>query len=215
MTTASGGQPRGPFSFGSRVRCVGIGFGVEPAPIDVPGLIRALGDDPTREGLRDTPRRYLHALGALTSGYARNPADVLKTFEDGAEATDHGMVVQRNIPVWSMCEHHMLPFFGVAHVGYVPNGRIVGLSKLARLVDVFARRLQVQERLGRQIAEALMEHVQPRGAGVVLECRHTCIEMRGVEKAGTVTMTSALRGIFLDAAPRVEFLDLCQVGHRP
>ena len=174
------------------------------------------GVDAAREGLQDTPDRAARAWAFATSGYAIEPASVLKVFKDGGESigTDHGMVVQTKIPVWSTCEHHLLPFFGVAHIGYIPDGGVVGLSKFARLVDVFARRLQVQERLGVQIADALMEVVKPLGVGVVLECRHTCMESRGVRAAGTVTTTSALRGAFMDSAVRAEFLALVSRGDR-
>lgn len=167
-----------------------------------------------RQGMRETPLRYLKALERFIEGYAapKDLTSLLKVFEDGAEhlGPDPGMVVQRDIPFWSLCEHHLLPFWGVAHIGYVPNGRIIGLSKMPRLVEVFARRFQVQERLGAQVADALMDHVKPKGVGVVLECRHSCMESRGVEKAGTVTMTSALRGVFLDPAPRAEFMALAK-----
>lgn len=166
----------------------------------VEALLRRYGDEedeegPLREGLKDTPRRVAEAFEFWTSGYEQDPADILKMFEDGHEGYD-AMVFQRDIPVWSLCEHHLAPFFGVAHIGYIPWQRIVGLSKLARLTDVFARRFQVQERLTVQIADALVEHLNPHAVGVVLECRHTCMESRGVCKAGTVTVTSAIRGVF-------------------
>jgi GTP cyclohydrolase I len=168
-------------------------------------LLRMMGDDPTREGLQETPERVRKALAFFGSGYNVAPNDVLKCFEDGAEGCDE-MVFQGSIPLWSMCEHHILPFWGVAHIGYLPKKRIVGLSKLSRLVDVFARRLQVQERLTVQVAEALMTGLAPHGCGVVLQCRHTCIEARGVQKAGSVTMTTALRGNFLEPNVKSEFL---------
>jgi GTP cyclohydrolase I len=132
----------------------------------------------------------------------------LKVFEDGAEHYDQ-MLIERNIPVWSLCEHHMAPFFGVAHIAYIPKGHIVGLSKLVRLTDIYARRLQVQERLTAQIADALWTHLQPQGVGVVLECRHSCMESRGVCKAGVTTTTSALFGaIKEEPETRAEFLHL-------
>jgi GTP cyclohydrolase I len=174
-------------------------------------LIRQLLDqsipDASREGLVETPLRFAKAWNFWTSGYNYEPADVLKTFEDGAENYDE-LIIQKHIPVWSLCEHHLAPFFGVAHIGYLPNGKIVGLSKLSRLVDVFARRLQVQERLCGQIADALVEHLQPRGVGVILECRHSCMESRGIQRAGTVTVTSALRGLVKEGELRAEFMSL-------
>lgn len=180
----------------------------ESATDAVRRLLQYVGEDPAREGLKETPRRVLEALhGEWCSGYGVDPAEVLKTFEDGA--VDE-MVVIKDIPVYSLCEHHMAPMWGRAVVGYVPNGRIVGLSKVVRLVNIFAKRLQVQERLTSQIAEALMEPpLSARGAGVILECRHMCMESRGVRVAGSVTSTSALRGVlFDDARARSEFLAL-------
>ena len=160
----------------------------------------------TREGLRETPARYRRAFEHFIKGYQQNAGEVLKTFEDGAAGYDE-LVFQGAIPFYSTCEHHLLPFWGVAHVGYIPEGRIVGLSKMPRLVEVFARRLQVQERLTTQIADAMRDFLKPKAVGVVLRCRHTCIESRGVEKIGTMTYTSALRGLFkTDAAARAEFL---------
>lgn len=169
-------------------------------------LYHAEGEKYSRTGLQETPERFVRAWEFWTSGYKQDPASVLKTFEDGANGVDE-MVVQDSIPVWSLCEHHLAPFFGVAHIGYIPDGRIVGLSKFSRLVDVFARRLQVQERLTNQIADALEATLEPKAVGVVLRCRHTCIESRGVQKAGSVTTTSALRGFFkTEAEARAEFL---------
>lgn len=158
-------------------------------------LLRVAGEVPNRGGLIDTPERVLKAWEFFGSGYAMRPGDVLKSFEDGAEGCDE-MVFQGSIPLWSMCEHHMLPFWGVAHIGYIPDKRILGLSKFSRLVDVFARRLQVQERLTVQIANALQTELNPIGVGVVLQCRHTCMESRGVAKTGSVTTTAALRDAF-------------------
>lgn len=169
-------------------------------------IIRALGENPDRPGMKETPCRYLKMMEFLTSGYSQKPEDVLKQFDDGAQDYDE-MVFQGGIPLFSLCEHHSAPFFGVAHIGYVPNGKIVGLSKLSRVVEVFARRFQVQERLTCQIASALNEHLSPLGVGVVLRCRHLCMESRGVQKTGTITYTSALHGVFKDKAPaREEFL---------
>jgi GTP cyclohydrolase I len=141
----------------------------------------------------DAGKRFLKAWSEYTSGYKQKPEDILKSFEDGAQSVDE-MVIVRDIPVYSLCEHHLAPFFGKAHVGYVPDKRILGLSKISRLVEVFARRLQVQERLTNQIADALDTHLQPLGVAVVIECRHMCMESRGVRHLGTQTATSALRG---------------------
>lgn len=171
-----------------------------------------IGEDPTRGGLLETPARAVKAWREWTSGYSKDPAAILKVFEDGAEGCDE-MVVVHNIPVYSHCEHHMAPIFGSATVAYIPNGKIVGLSKLPRLVDIFARRLQVQERLTNQVAEAIMEHLKPRGCGVVVKARHMCMESRGIKQAGGYTTTSALRGVFReDAAVRGEFLALTRDG---
>ena len=169
-------------------------------------MIGKLGDDPDREGLLDTPQRFEKAWRFWSSGYGQDPAKVLKVFKDGAAGVNE-MVVQTDIPVYSHCEHHLAPFFGIAHIGYIPAGHVVGLSKFKRLVDIFARRLQVQERLTQQIADAFMEHVQPKGVAVILQCRHMCMESRGVNTAGSLTTTSALLGIFHDdQAARQEFL---------
>lgn len=171
-------------------------------------LLRIIGEDPDREGLSETPDRVLKAWEFMCGGYKIEPESVLKAFEDGSEGCDE-MVIQKNIPVWSTCEHHMLPFFGVAHIAYIPNGKVLGLSKFARLTDVFARRLQVQERLTTQIADALMTHLEPLGVGVVLQCRHTCMEARGVQKAGSVTTTSKVLGNFkTHPEVRNEFLSM-------
>ena len=175
-------------------------------------LLIAIGEDPTREGLQDTPARVARAYAELLSGMHSGAEDVLTTTFD---AGHDEMILVRDIEVWSMCEHHLVPFTGVAHVGYIPNqnGRITGLSKLARLVDVYSRRLQVQERLTDQIADAIMEVLQPTGVGVVIEAAHFCMMMRGVEKQNSRTVTSALRGIFRDdSKTRVEFLRLAHGG---
>jgi GTP cyclohydrolase I len=175
----------------------------------VEGLIRdllyAVGEEPEREGLLDTPKRVRKSLAFLTQGYELEPRDVLGTaiFEEDYDA----MVLVKEIEFYSLCEHHMLPFFGKAHIAYVPNGRIVGLSKLPRLVEVFSRRLQVQERLTKQIAEALWETLEPRGVGVVIEAAHLCMMMRGVEKQQSSTVTSHLIGTLKDDPElRAEFL---------
>jgi GTP cyclohydrolase I len=171
-------------------------------------LLAYIGEDPDREGLQETPKRFLKAWQEYTSGYQQKPEDILKVFEDGAQSVDE-MVIVRDIPVYSLCEHHLAPFFGKAYVGYVPDRRILGLSKISRVVEVFARRLQVQERLTNQIADALDTHLQPLGVAVVIECRHMCMESRGVRHTGTATVTSALRGsIKSNPDTRREFLSL-------
>jgi GTP cyclohydrolase I len=171
------------------------------------GILAELGEDPERQGLQRTPSRVEKSLRFLTQGYQQDAARVI-----GAalfNETHHNMVLVRDIEFYSLCEHHMLPFFGKAHVAYIPNGRIVGLSKLARIVDVFARRLQVQERMTDQIVTALEGELHPSGVGVVLDARHLCMMMRGVEKQDSSTITSAMRGSFLDdQRTREEFLRL-------
>jgi len=169
-------------------------------------LLSWMGEDPDREGLRDTPRRMVEAWKFWTSGYGKDPKQVLKLFEDGGEGYDE-LVFQGAIPVYSMCEHHLAPFFGVAHIGYIPDGKIVGLSKLSRVADIFTRRLQTQERLTAQISNTLDRELKPKAVGVVLRCRHLCMESRGVQKPGTITYTSSLLGSFRDHGPaRNEFL---------
>jgi GTP cyclohydrolase I len=171
-------------------------------------LLAFIGEDPNREGLQETPARFLKAWQEYTRGYREKPEEILKSFEDGAQSVDE-MVIVRDIPVYSLCEHHLAPFFGKAYVGYVPDRRILGLSKISRVVEVFARRLQVQERLTNQIADALDTHLQPLGVAVVIECRHMCMESRGVRHTGTATVSSALRGsIKTNPDTRREFLSL-------
>lgn len=187
----------------------------DPRLDQVRAFLAWLGDDPGREGLQNTPERFLKAWKFWTSGYDVNPNDVIKTFVDGSEQYS-GLVFQGCIPVWSHCEHHLAPFFGVAHIGYIPNGCILGLSKFSRVVEIFARRLQVQERLTCEIANALNDTLEPHAVGVVLHCRHTCMESRGVEKAGTMTYTSHLLGYFReDVAARAEFMQFVQQADRP
>jgi len=172
-------------------------------------LLRALGQDPAAEGLRDTPRRVARAYAELLT-----PTPFTMTTFPNDEGYDE-LVVARDIPFHSLCEHHLLPFFGVAHVGYLPGDRIAGLSKLARVVEHFARGLQVQERLTSQVADLLEESLQPWGVGVVLEAEHSCMSLRGVAKPGTSTSTSALRGLVRhDARTRAEFLTLTTRAHR-
>src|SRR5689334_5031533 len=185
--------------------------GVEPIGEPYAALVRQqlalLGEDPEREGLVRTPTRVAKAMSFLTSGYAMTVDDVVGSalFEEEHE----NMVMVRDIELYSLCEHHMLPFFGKAHVAYIPNGRIVGLSKLPRIVEVFARRLQVQERLTEEIAGAIEQVLEPAGVGVVIEAYHLCMMMRGVEKQNSKTITSAVRGSFRDdARTRQEFLYL-------
>ncbi len=174
------------------------------------GVIRefllALGEDPTREGLRDTPRRIAEMYEEILGGLAVDPTEDLKV---GFEVAHDEMVILRNIPFYSMCEHHFLPFHGEAHVGYVPDGRVVGISKLARVVDGYARRPQIQEKLTSQIAEAIMDVLQPDGVAVVIEAEHLCMTMRGVKKPGSRMVTSAMRGQFKrSSVTRAEFLSL-------
>jgi GTP cyclohydrolase I len=170
-------------------------------------LLAAMGEDPEREGLRDTPARVARAYAEVTQGLRQRPEEVLTTtFDLGHDE----MVLVRDIELWSMCEHHLVPFTGVAHVGYIPaeTGKITGLSKLARLVDVFAKRPQVQERLTTQVADALMEILEARGCIVVIEAEHLCMTMRGVRKGGARTITSAVRGVMRNAATRSEAMAL-------
>jgi GTP cyclohydrolase I len=175
-------------------------------------IILAIGEDPEREGLRDTPRRIADMYAEIFSGIGCDPAEVLTvTFEEHHQE----MVILRDIPFYSMCEHHFLPFHGVAHVGYIPRGRILGISKIARLVEILARRPQLQERLTGQIADALMTAIQPQGVGVVIEAEHLCMTMRGIKKPGTTIVTSANRGIFREkAVTRNEFMSLIRSRHK-
>ena len=173
-------------------------------------LLQFVGEDTDRGGLRETPKRVAKAWQHWCKGYTESPEDVLKVFEDGAEKCDE-MVVVRNIPFYSQCEHHMAPFFGTATIAYIPNGRIVGLSKLSRLLDIYARRLQVQERLTNQVADALTKHLGAQGAGVILEARHLCMESRGICQQGSTTVTSALRGAIRNKPEaRAEFMVLAK-----
>lgn len=169
-------------------------------------MITLMGDDPQREGLIKTPERVAKAFEFMCSGYHLNPHDVLN--DALFESDSNEMVVVRDIEFYSQCEHHILPFFGRVSVAYIPDGQVVGLSKLPRLVDVFSRRLQIQERLTEQIADAVMEVVKPKGVGVVVNARHMCMEMRGVQKANSYTTTSALRGLFLEEKTRQEFFSI-------
>lgn len=182
-------------------------FDAPRAEAAVRELLIAIGEDPEREGLRDTPARVARAYAETSAGLRATPEDVLtSTFDIGHDE----LVLVKDIQVWSTCEHHLVPFHGVAHVGYIPNaqGQITGLSKLARLVDVFALRPQVQERLTTQIADSLMRILEPRGVITVIECEHLCMTMRGVRKPGSKTVTSAVRGQLRNAATRAEAMSL-------
>lgn len=175
------------------------------------GILTQVGEDPARQGLRSTPRRVAETLAFLTSGYQVDLDRVLgqAVFEEPYDE----LVLVRDITFYSLCEHHLLPFFGVAHVGYLPRGRIIGLSKIPRLVDAFARRLQVQERMTSEIAQTLQRHLEPRGVAVVLEADHLCTMMRGVQKPGNRTITSSMTGIFRrDPRTRGEFMGLIRGG---
>jgi GTP cyclohydrolase IA len=191
-----------------------------PAPIDleraeraVRELLLAIGEDPDREGLKQTPARVARSYSEIFAGLSQRPEDVLTTsFEIGHEE----LILVRDIEVYSTCEHHLVPFHGVAHLGYIPgsDGRVTGLSKLARLVDVYARRPQVQERMTSQIVDALCEHLKPQGAMVVVECEHLCMSMRGVRRPAARTITSAVRGQLRDPATRAEAMGLVLGGTR-
>jgi len=172
----------------------------------VAALLEQLGENPDREGLIDTPTRVSESLRYLTEGYASDPATIVGDALFALDGYDD-MVVVKDIAFFSLCEHHLLPFFGRVHIGYVPEGKVVGLSKLPRLVDAYSRRLQVQERMTREIAEAINSTVHPRGVGVVVEARHLCLEMRGVQKETSQTLTSSMLGVFRsDQRTRSEFL---------
>ena len=173
-------------------------------------LLAAIGEDPSREGLRDTPRRVEQSLQFLTSGYRASLDTVINEALFTVEYNE--MVIVRDIDFYSLCEHHLLPFFGKCHVAYIPNGKVIGLSKIPRLVDIFARRLQLQERLTNQIANTILEKIQPLGVAVVCEGTHLCMAMRGVEKQNSYTVTSAMLGAFRDnARTRMEFLELLKL----
>lgn len=170
-------------------------------------LLLELGEDVEREGLKNTPARVKESLLFLTEGYRQNPKELIanSVYSDRHEE----MVLIKDIPLYSLCEHHLLPFFGHAHVGYIPNDKIVGISKIARMVDLFARRLQVQERLTNQVADTLMDALKPKGVAVVIEAEHLCMQMRGVQKRGTSIITSAMLGAFRKRAEtRAEFMNL-------
>jgi len=197
---------------------------VEPAKVSdlsaasfedlVAEMILRLGDDPEREGMRKTPKRVAKSMAFLTEGYHKRPQEVVgdALYEQGHQ----NMVLVKDIELYSLCEHHLLPFFGKAHIAYIPDGHILGLSKLARLVEVYARRFQVQERLTEQIAQAVWGTTRPQGVAVVVEAYHLCMMMRGVQKQNSKTITSAMRGAFLeDQRTRDEFLRLTTSAHEP
>jgi GTP cyclohydrolase I len=169
-------------------------------------VLRRLGEDPSRDGLVATPGRVEKSMAFLTKGYDENATEILRgaLFDEDYDE----MVIVKDIEIFSLCEHHMLPFFGKVHVAYVPKGKVIGLSKIPRLVEVFARRLQIQERLTRQIADAIQHAIQPQGVGVVIEARHLCMMMRGIEKQNSSTVTSAMVGCFRQKETRAEFLTL-------
>jgi GTP cyclohydrolase I len=184
-----------------------VSVDLERAEAAVRELLFAIGEDPDRDGLRDTPRRVAKSYAELLAGMDQDPREVLTaTFDVGHEE----LVLVKDIEVWSMCEHHLVPFIGMAHVGYIPRegGHVTGLSKIARLVDVYARRPQVQERLTTQIADSLIDVLEPRGVIVVIEAEHLCMSMRGVRKGGAKTITSAVRGQLRDPATRAEAMGL-------
>jgi GTP cyclohydrolase IA len=193
-------------------------FDIEAAERAMKELLWAMGEDADREGLLATPARSAKAWAEVTAGYSQDPANVLKTSDgkDGFLDTDgfDQMVVLRNIPFWSTCEHHLLPFSGYASIGYLPSvsGLVVGLSKLARLVDVYAKRLQVQERMTQQIAKALQSHLKADGVGVVVRATHSCMTCRGIKKEGSEMVTEVLLGSFRDHVVRDEFWTLCKRG---
>lgn len=170
------------------------------------GILQELGEDVNREGLIKTPERVAKAMQFLTSGYEQDPKEVLLSAMFKEEYSE--MVLVKDIELYSMCEHHMLPFFGKAHIAYIPNGHIVGLSKIPRIVDIFSRRLQVQERLTHQILNCINDTLKPQGVAIIIEAKHMCMAMRGVEKQNSVTTTSAFKGVFENVETRTEFLNL-------
>lgn len=180
---------------------------IEPIETSVLNILQWIGEEADRDGLKNTPARVVKSYNELYSGYGKDPKDLFTVFENDSYKS---MIVLKDIEMYSMCEHHMLPFYGKAHVAYIPNGgKIVGISKLARLVDLYSRRLQVQERICEQVTTALMENLSPKGAACVIEASHMCMLMRGVGKQNSVMITSSLRGDFMkDTAVRQEFMDL-------
>jgi len=169
-------------------------------------LLKHIGEDPEREGLLETPKRILKSFKHLYSGYSKKPEDIMKVFD--SETYDQ-IVLLKDIEMFSMCEHHMLPFIGKAHIAYIPDGKVLGISKLARLLEIYARRLQIQERIGEQVTTALMEHLAPKGAACIIEAKHLCMQMRGVEKQHSMMVTSSLKGAFItDPDVKHELMEL-------
>ena len=192
---------------------IGEGKPLEPLQPLVHNVLTLRGEDTGRDGLRDTPYRVAKALRELTRGYNQDPEEVLQSAL--FDVTYDEMVIVKDIEVFSLCEHHMLPFFGALHIAYIPNKKVIGLSKTARIVDIFARRLQIQERLTQQIAETIQRAINPAGVGVICEAQHLCMMMRGVEKQHSSTITSAMLGVFRDnPQTREEFLSLVGTGNR-
>ena len=175
----------------------------------ITSLLKALGEDPQRDGLADTPKRVEEAWRFMCRGYRESVEEVVNTAIFDVEANH--MIIVKDVEIYSLCEHHMLPFYGRCHIGYIPNGKVLGVSKLARLADMFSRRLQIQERLTNQIAGAIMDHLQPEGVGVIIEAKHLCMMMRGVEKQNSSMVTSAMLGSFRSCSTtRHEFLNLAK-----
>lgn len=167
-------------------------------------LIKFVGDDPVREGLSGTPGRVIASYKELFSGYGKNVSELIVTFDSDADQ----MIVCKDIEMYSTCEHHMLPFYGVAHIAYIPNGKVIGLSKLPRVLEVFSRRLQIQERIGEEVTNTLMSHLAPKGVGCMIEAKHLCVACRGVQKQHSTMITSSLKGVFLEPGVKQEFLTL-------
>jgi GTP cyclohydrolase IA len=169
-------------------------------------ILNHIGENPTREGLVETPNRVVKSWKEIYKGYSQNPADVFTTFDSGAY---NQIVLLKDCELYSMCEHHMLPFYGKIHIAYIPTNKVIGISKLARLADIYSRRLQIQERIGEQITNDLMTYLQPLGAAVIIEASHMCMRMRGVEKQHSIMVTSSMRGVFLDKPEaRMELMQL-------
>jgi GTP cyclohydrolase I len=179
-------------------------------------LLDAIGEDPSREGLKETPRRAAKAWAEWTAGYHEDPEKILKTFGDAVDGKSQGIICVHNIPVISKCEHHLADIVGIAHVGYIPTERVVGLSKLPRVVNVFARRLQVQERMTSQIANAIFKHpeLKPKGVAVIIRAAHHCMSTRGVRIHGSSTTTSEMRGVFEEREMEMKFLAFCQAAEK-
>lgn len=175
----------------------------------IKSILEYVGEDPSREGLRDTPDRVIKSFDRLYGGYLQEPAEIFTFFEDDGVVPVDQIILLRDIELYSTCEHHMLPFFGKAHIAYIPRDKVVGVSKLARLLEVYSRRLQIQERIGTQVTSALMEFLSPQGAACIIECTHFCMTGRGVEKQNSTMVTSSLTGVFMEeASARQELMTL-------